>query len=40
MKKLTGFFLIAVFCVFPVWGNAGIIGNVNLQQYHSAPIGE
>lgn len=39
MKKLAGFLLIAVICMFPIWGNAYIIGNVNLQQYHSAPIG-
>lgn len=39
MKKLFGVFLIAVFVGFPVWANAGIIGNVNLTEYYSGPTG-
>ncbi len=40
MKKLAGFLLIIICCLFPIWGHADIIGNVNLQEYSSSPIGK
>jgi hypothetical protein len=39
MKRIAGFFLFTVFCLFPIWGNAGIIGNANLQLFYSSPGG-
>jgi hypothetical protein len=39
MKKSWGLLLIVTFFVFPLYANAGIIGNVTLQEYYSSPTG-
>ena len=40
MKKLTGLLLLVAFFMFPLYANATIIGNVNLQEYASGPSGK
>ncbi len=39
MKKMMGFLIIIVFCVFPLFANAGIIGDVTLSESYNWPAG-
>ncbi len=40
MKKTLGFLIIAVFLVFPLFANAGIIGDVTLSESYDWPAGQ